>query len=102
MSETTYTPSPWSIDPWQDGRGWSLRPHRPDGGMTGHQIACVYDTAIEPMGSTQANLHLIAAAPDMHDALVKCVAALTAFCRDATQAEIQAGLTAIAKAEGRS
>ena len=84
-----HTPGPWVVERWQVKHGgcygWSIRPVRHDtGAVTGHQIACQYECpGIENFnlpndGSTdEANLRLIAAAPDLLAALEKCLSAMS-------------------------
>ncbi len=102
MSE--HTPGPWTADRWRaplNGmNGWSIRPHRPeDGGMTGHQVAVIYDDlTIKPMGEPSANARLIAAAPDLL-ACLKAAAQDFAIMRYGKR--MPEWDAAIAKAEGR-
>ena len=78
---TKHTPGPWLVDRWPTKHhgcyGWSIRPVRQDtGAITGHQICCQYEAPhavnfnLPADGSTdEANLRLIAAAPELLAAL---------------------------------
>ena len=88
MSEAKHTPGPWQwtqhFDPtisiYKDGFG---------------QIARLYDSS---EGAGKANARLIAAAPDLLDALIEIVSADDAH--ELTQKHIESARAAIAKATG--
>ena len=109
---TKHTPGPWLVDRWPTKHhgcyGWSIRPVRQDtGAITGHQICCQYEAPhavnfnLPADGSTdEANLRLIAAAPEL---LAACEAVFKAH--DTFLAELPESLeeqlsAAIKKATG--
>lgn len=113
MSEQKHTPGPWLVDPIKIGTPWNI------GATDGTEIALAQATYGDPLNGQPertANAHLIAAAPELKQALINLKAEVRGlmFVRDALReiigntnlavldervAEAEA---AIAKAEGRS
>lgn len=68
MEKTQHTPGPWEVIERRDAHQW------PEGyvikGWGANVLACVYDTGNDYVSATgQANAQLIAAAPDLLEAL---------------------------------
>ncbi len=92
--KTKHTPGPWMAEKWhhkseQYGTGWSIRPfNHKTNDWTGHQLAIVDGddhgfSSVKSMGGTsEANAALIAAAPDMLEALNYCVNMIGAYDRN--------------------
>ena len=92
-----HTPGPWEVEqdgPWTLVRGRD--PELPSDDIPGPLVCTPADN-----GYTQANAHLIAAAPDLLAALKEIVAGISVGT-DPDHPWIKEARAAIAKAEGRS
>ena len=65
----THTPAPWIVEP--DARAGSITVTHTDGHNRSHIAVCPQMTLCEEHGSLLANARLIAAAPDLLDAILK-------------------------------
>lgn len=91
MSETKWTPGPWSTHPEElrGGRYWVI-----DGPVDVQDPECDEPLAIHEIDNGKANAHLIAAAPDLYAALekllakVECGTALNCAVCDAARAAL--------------
>jgi hypothetical protein len=100
MSAATFTPGPWAVQ----GQGYSTQVYAADGR---HYNICA-DIDLNGNPENQANARLIAAAPDLYDALVQCRSVLGTALRDATDPvarrvitrKIEVANAALAKARG--
>ena len=90
MTKPAFTPGPWEYDPD------TPISHDIYGGKKGFHI-CAATSGFSEKGMTEANAHLIAAAPDMYEALK---AALERGSMN-EQPDWHLIRTAVAKAEGR-
>jgi hypothetical protein len=73
MSETKFTPSPWSFDKAADGN-WHIRD------ASGNSMMC--DEEYYPwVPDNEADWNLIAAAPDMYTQLVKMRDSMNCVCK---------------------
>lgn len=95
-NETRHTPGPWDISwgTYQDGEGHEVCEYR----KQGQPLACIAKVCFhdDQDGETKANARLLAAAPDMLEALKM----IRDGCGPDTW-EGQKACAAIAKAEGR-
>ena len=89
---TEHTPGPWNAEPMIRDHGFPYTPV-----MATTLIACVYSTAFGDDEQSLANAALIAAAPEMYEALRD----LLAVKPNSDAPEWVAARAAIAKAEGR-
>jgi hypothetical protein len=97
MSETKHTPGPWEAERLPQDAGSNVRPWV--GRLSEYKFAAL--TCGETQDEAVANARLIAAAPDMYEAL-KAVASLKGWDeREPVSATGRQVLAAIAKAEGR-
>jgi len=62
---SAFTKGPWEVSYWRDGLG----PDKPAVTASGATIAITHPAPICPIEESTANAHLIAAAPDMYEAL---------------------------------
>jgi hypothetical protein len=100
-----HTPGPWELDQYPDVDGYKIR-----GGKTAFRsgprvLAIVKDQGSAPLYESQANARLIAAAPDLLEALKK-IYGFEPFALGLTPTEYQEAvdkiaINAIAKAEGQ-
>ena len=103
MAETKWTPGPWEVKPVELGVPY-LRVRGTRLGMR-HKVANVLATHDHPairereIAETEANAHLIAAAPDLYEALETTVAAL-ASSGSMHQKALDAAEAALSKARG--
>ena len=103
MTDTKHTPGPWVWEHWQMGLT----------AQNGTRVLAYYDyEGMSLYGKTEdeqnANAHLIAAAPDLLEALGEAVSAIEWWqrehgcCHGATDDELNAARAAIAKAKGQT
>lgn len=93
MSEVDYTPGPWEADDNEGFGVWKIYGARDVHGG-GRTLAEVHGDS----GETDANAHLIAAAPDLLDAARYCAEFADCHINPTLRKRL---LAAIAKAEGR-
>lgn len=108
----SHTQGPWAVDCGSDfGGGWYVRPCRPDdGGLTGYMLVHLkpdrpdvpYHVTTAMGGTAEGNARLIAAAPDLLEALKALLYHKGDFkCGISGELQSQAE-AAIAKAEGKA
>jgi hypothetical protein len=90
MSETEFTPGPWRAD-WDDSGQWYIEPL----GISGTALRGDSGNCVE-----SRNAKLIAAAPDLYDALVAMT--VTFASSDYMEESRQKARAAIAKARGEA
>ena len=106
MTEVKHTPGPWLIEEDDHEEEFEIYPQKDGPPPLGRwaEICTVKDYH----GSPKANAHLIAAAPDLLEALKAAVSALEWWerehqcCSGATDEQMAIINAAIAKAEGRA
>lgn len=101
-----YTKGPWKARNQKstkgDDIGWIIEVDEGRGGRIGWSSRAFADTnKEEDRGGPEAkgNAFLMAAAPDLLEALKRCVIELEAFCAGHSDAEINIAKSAIAKAD---
>lgn len=93
MTHTKHTPAPWSVEGRITGKGFDRSAI-----VAKTLIAEVYSEAFKDIENEKANAHLIAAAPDMYEALK----ALSDYYElPVSQSCLDAINNALAKAEGK-
>jgi len=95
MSDTKWTPGPWAI-----AAGYKtmlLVESRFGGPVCDIECHCDVDTGILPSEEEEGNAHLIAAAPELYEALEAYM-----LMTDAPPAIASKGWSALAKARGQS
>lgn len=97
MTQTTHTPGPWSLrmTGWQTNPAAIYSPRRPGA------VACIPARTSVPLDEQSANARLIAAAPDMFEALSNIILSSDANCGDSLANAIEAARAAITKAKGQ-
>lgn len=111
MSERKHTPGPWAVHHNPDWNQWSVRSANPSGladapiyyeladRIGGHVLGESFDDYSE----VEANARLIAAAPELLEALEQFVAWVDAPCESAfSDSQLASARAAIAKATGES
>ena len=89
LRETEHTPGPWRADEW--ATGWSV------GAVKAQYTVCVLNDLQNP----ESNARLIAAAPDLLEALEKMVSLISDLHGDRLKSStVENALSAIAKAKG--
>lgn len=96
--EAKFTPGPWVIDAGFDGSGdfnqyWQVH----DG-----SDAIVCSTMFCMAGNKEANAHLIAAAPDLYEALSDLLFLCSQTADACGTQEVKVAYTALAKAKGEN
>lgn len=93
---TKHTPGPWSVSKYGDDYNITFND-------AGNWLATVYYDDDPVAGRPEADARMIAAAPDLLEALRDCLGRfIEAFPASAEYEPIKRGFAAIAKAEGRS
>jgi hypothetical protein len=102
MSERKWTPGPWPIDKTGDGKRIIVGVGLVDG-PCGYDLAEIYADDCDPV-EAHANAHLIAAAPDLYEALEELCLAAGGMPMTGIEFERrrQAGISALAKARGEA
>lgn len=105
MSETKFTPGPWSVTDESlltpDEPYWIGAEHPEVGRCTFATVRSGCDEADE-MGDMLANSHLIAAAPELYSQLAFAVKLLGAFPGVNATAQVDAMRAALSKARGEA
>lgn len=99
MTQTNHTPGPWSLKM----TGWRTNPFAIYSPRRPGAVACVPSRTSVPLDEQDANGRLIAAAPDLLDALEAMTAAFdwqAPNANPAINAAVEAARAAIAKAKG--
>lgn len=101
MSENTHMPGPWTAN-LEGARGTHAGGFSVETTLDGHGVVVICGRAGWPTRATEshANAHLIAAAPELYEALKDCCAALGGLKANPDAIPESARL-ALAKAEGR-
>lgn len=101
MTQTNHTPGPWSLKM----TGWRTNPFAIYSPRRPGAVACVPSRTSVPLDEQDANAHLIAAAPDMLDALERAYQKLSFWMDDdkwdhGDEKALELIWAAIAKAKG--